>query len=74
MEIQKLHIVILGKSVKVEVKPGHFGPATYTIFGKESAIFLFRKINGTWKQVYGVAFAEDVFTATVEALEKIHVE
>jgi len=74
MEIRIEYITILGKSVKVEVKPGHFGPATYTIFGKESSIFVFRKINGVWKQAYGVKFTEEVFNATVESLEKIHKE
>lgn len=74
MENRNVQITILGKSVKVEIKPGHFGPATYTIFGKESSIFLFRKENGAWRQVYGIPFKEDVYKATIEALEKIHLE
>lgn len=68
---QKVQVVIMGKNVTVEIKPVHFGPKTYTIFGKQAAIYLFRKIDGKWSQVYGVPFNEVVFNATVAALEQL---
>jgi len=70
METRIEYITIMGKSVKVEVKPGHFGPAAYTIFGKESSIFVFKKTDEVWKQAYGIKFTDEIFNATVEALEK----
>jgi len=62
---------ILGKSVIVEVKSGHYGPTTYTILGRNVAIFLFRKIEGNWEQVYGNPFKEEVYNATVKELERL---
>lgn len=73
MKAQVVEVIIMGKSVKVEIKPGHFGPATYTIFGKRASIFLFRKIESEWTQVYGIPFSEEVFNATIEALENIYI-
>lgn len=53
---------------KLEIKPGHLGPATYTVFAnRTSAIFLFRKVGGTWRSAYGYP-PDDLAKAIIDEL------
>jgi len=57
-------------TTKLEIKPGHFGPATYTVFAnRNSEIFVFRKIDGVWVQAYGKEHG-DMKDAIIKALDE----
>ncbi|MDX3913744.1 MAG: hypothetical protein QHC79_09410 [Pseudosphingobacterium sp.] len=53
---------------RLEIKKAIIGPVTYTVFANKSpAIYLFRKIEGTWQLVYGSP-PDDLKIALIEAL------
>jgi len=70
--MDKLTFEWKGKTItaKLDIKPGHFGPNTYTVHAnKTSAIFVFRKEDGIWNQAYGKEHG-DMKDAIIKALDE----
>ena len=56
-------------TARIDIQPPHFGPGTYTVHAnRTSAMFVFRKVEGVWQQVYGSDY-DGLKEAIIKALD-----